>query len=79
MQDKVKFVMSPFVSTSLHKEGLPAIPIVYQGLFVRKMLLFNKMSFGQVLHLTALLKHYIMDSTTYSTGDEDNEMEKRSP
>lgn len=44
------------------------------GIFVRKMLLlFNKMSFGQVLHLMTLIKRYLDDAN----GCSDCEVEKR--
>ena len=46
------------------------------GLFVRKMvLLFNKMSFGQVLQLTTLLKAYLHASHVHSTSDTSQDMD----
>ena len=46
------------------------------GLFVRKMvLLFNKMSFGQVLHLTTLLKTYLQAAHVHSNTDSHMSME----
>lgn len=58
--------MKFLVVSNAYEQWLYLTWYYFLGLFVRKMLLlFNKMSFGQVLHLNDLLKTYLHSDHGY--------------